>query len=176
MNNEEEIKVEYFYNKPEINFFFNEDIDVYGPQDYQYLFDFIRYTEVDMVPFFRYATGSRITPYPQSQFSAVAPFIDYSNSEFSLIDNINISEENFSIEDNIVSLVSSSGFKFSSDERTSPESSYAGFLQDIEETNNLLNLGNTQDTLSSAGGFSSGDSTGGLPSGSSIPLSGSKGG
>jgi len=173
LNNFESVKVEYFYNKPDISFYFYEDIDNTGPNNKRYYFDFIRYTEVDMIPFFRYATGSRITSYPQSPLSSVAPFIDYTNSEFSLIDNINISEANFSIEDNVVSLVSSSGFKFSADEEASPASTYAEFLQDIEETNSLLNLGNTQDIFSSAGGggLSSGDTSGGISTGDTIPQS-----
>jgi hypothetical protein len=153
LDNTEEIKVEYFYNKPEIYFYFNEGYPLYlvsnnypdWPTDFKYLFDFIRYTEVDMVPFFRYATGSRIAPYPQSPLSAVAPFIDYTNSEFSLIDNVNISEANFSIEDNIVSLVVSSGVSFTKEEfieqgpNVGPENLLGG-----------LDILNNADTLSSA--------------------------
>ena len=50
-----------------------------------------------MVPFFRYATGSRVTPQIQSPFSSIAPLIQYDNSEFSLIDNISVFESNFSL-------------------------------------------------------------------------------
>jgi hypothetical protein len=102
------VKREYFYNRPEINFWFTEV--AYGDNtDYYYEFDYIKYWIVDQVPFFRYATESRINQSILAPFSAVAPFIDYSDNEFSLIDSINITETIFETVTNPVINVSSSG-------------------------------------------------------------------
>jgi hypothetical protein len=169
--NTEEIKVEYFYNKPEIYFYFNEGYPLYlvsntypdWPTNFKYLFDYIRYTEVDMVPFFRYATGSRITPYPQFPLAAVAPFIDYSNSEFSLIDNVNITEDSFLIQDNIVSVVNSSGVTLNGvfDDQLSVAGGVGFFQDDIANSLGLIDTSvfNSGNSLGPAGGFGDIDTT-----------------
>jgi len=116
-----------------------------------------------MVPFFRYATESRITPYPQFQFSAVAPFIDYSNSEFSLIDNVNITEDSFLIQDNIVSIVNSSGIKLTGQfEEAFIPGGATLFQDDIASSLDLIDPSqfNSGNTLGSLGGdTTSGDNT-----------------
>ena len=76
---------------------------------YQYKFTNIKYAELDMIPFFRYATESRINQAILAPFNAVAPFIDYTNSDFSLIDNINITETLFETVSNPVINVNLSG-------------------------------------------------------------------
>jgi hypothetical protein len=143
LNNTELVKTEYFFNKPEISLYFYEYYQGIGSNlcnnNYKYFFDFIRYTEVDMIPFFRYATASRITQYPQFPFSAVAPFIDYSNSEFSLIDNVNITEDSFLIQDNIVS-VNSSGIRLTGafDDQLSVAGGAGLFQDDITSSLGLI--------------------------------------
>jgi hypothetical protein len=166
LNNSEEVKVEYFYNKPEINFYFFEDNDVSGGNNKKFLFDFIRYTEVDMIPFFRYATASRITQYPQYPFSAVAPFIDYSNSEFSLIDNVNITEDSFLVQDNIVNVVNSSGIRLTAgfDDQVAVAGGSGLFQDDIASSLDLIDpsVFNSDNTFGPAGGggFSGDTATG----------------
>ena len=58
-------------------------------------FDYIKMYEVDAIPFFYYAGEDRINQSIQAPLSSVAPQINYSDSEFSLIDSINITETLF---------------------------------------------------------------------------------
>ena len=103
------VKTEYFYNRAQINFYFAEAIGdaEAGEEDYKYSFRNIKYTEVDMIPFFRYATESRINQSILAPLSAISPQINYSDSEFSLIDSINITETIFETAVNPVIDVSS---------------------------------------------------------------------
>ena len=103
------VKTEYFYNRAQINFYFAEAIGDAGAgeEDYKYSFRNIKYTEVDMIPFFRYATESRINQSILAPLSAISPQINYSDSEFSLIDSINITETIFETAVNPVIDVSS---------------------------------------------------------------------
>jgi hypothetical protein len=106
--NPSRIKREYFYNRPEINFWFTEL--AYGDNpDYLYEFDYIKYWTVDQIPFFRYATESRINQSILAPYSSIAPFIDYTDNEFSLIDSINITETVFETVTNPIVSVSSGG-------------------------------------------------------------------
>jgi hypothetical protein len=80
---------------------------VYRP--YTAYFSSIQMTELDAIPFFLYATQSRIVSDILAPYSAIAPQIDYSDSEFSLIDNINITETIFETVDNPVIQVNGGG-------------------------------------------------------------------
>ena len=102
------VKREYFYNRNNISFYFNEVRgDTFG--DHQYKFNNIKYTEVDMIPFFRYATESRINQTILAPYSSTAPFIDYSENDFSLLDNVIISETLFETVTNPVSIINGGG-------------------------------------------------------------------
>ena len=102
------VKTEYFYNRAQINFYFNMSLgDDPNGGNYKYSFRNIKYTEVDMIPFFRYATESRINQSILAPLSAISPQINYSDSEFSLIDSINITETIFETAVNPVIDVSS---------------------------------------------------------------------
>ena len=72
-------------------------------------FKYIKMYEVDAIPFFYYAGEDRINQAILSPFSAVAPQINYSDSDFSLIDSINITETIFETAVNPVIDVSSPG-------------------------------------------------------------------
>jgi len=63
-------------------------------------FSYIKMYEVDSIPFFYYAGEDRINQSIQAPLSAISPQINYSDSEFSLIDSINITETIFEIADN----------------------------------------------------------------------------
>ena len=104
------VKTEYFYNRAQINFYFAETLgDDPVMYDYKYAFRNIKYTEVDMIPFFRYATESRVNQSILAPLSADAPPINYSDSEFSLIDSINITETLFETAVNPVINLSGAG-------------------------------------------------------------------
>jgi hypothetical protein len=70
-------------------------------------FKYIKMYEVDAVPFFYYAGEDRINQSILAPLSAVAPQINYSDSDFSLIDSINITETIFETAVNPVIDVSS---------------------------------------------------------------------
>jgi hypothetical protein len=77
-------------------------------KEYTNDFKYIKMYEVDAIPFFYYAGEDRINQAIQAPLSAIAPPIDYSDSDFSLIDNINITDTIFETSTNPVS-VSSGG-------------------------------------------------------------------
>ena len=116
------VKTEYFYNRAEINFYFSVISGDYGTNisgnydsvwpdeiDYRYFFKNIKYTEVDMIPFFMYATESRINQKILAPYSSTAPFIDYSENDFSLLDNVIISETLFETVTNPVTTINGGG-------------------------------------------------------------------
>jgi hypothetical protein len=103
------VKTEYFYNRSEINFYFNVVLGDYDTIDYRYFFRNIKYTEVDMIPFFMYATESRINQKILAPYAATAPFIDYSENDFSLLDNIIVSETLFETVTNPVTTINGGG-------------------------------------------------------------------
>jgi len=59
-------------------------------------FDNIKMYELDMIPFFQYMTEEYINKAVQVPYQGIAPFIDYSDSEFSFIDNIDIGLDSLS--------------------------------------------------------------------------------
>jgi len=52
--------------------------------------------EIDKVPFFKYITYDYVNKSIQVPHQGIAPFIDYTNSEFSFIDNIDMGLDNIS--------------------------------------------------------------------------------
>jgi hypothetical protein len=53
-------------------------------------FDNISFYEVDMIPFFQYATQSGIDLSVRAQFVGVAPVIDFTNKNFDFIENVDL--------------------------------------------------------------------------------------
>jgi hypothetical protein len=58
--------------------------------------DNLKFVETDMIPFFLLGTESRINQKVQTPLGAVAPFIDYGETEFAFLDLLEISETIFS--------------------------------------------------------------------------------
>lgn len=79
-------KTEYFFNKR------NLGMRLYGNNGglVEYIIDNLHFYEVDMIPFFQYFTEDNINKGIQIPFQGLSPFIDYTNSNFNFIDNINI--------------------------------------------------------------------------------------
>lgn len=82
-------KVEYFYNKRNLSMnFMGYAKPSADPIDY--IIDNLHFYEVDMIPFFSYFTEDNINKGIVVPFQGISPFIDYSNANFSFIDNISI--------------------------------------------------------------------------------------
>ena len=85
-------KVEYFYNKQNLDLTIesvasSSTASVAIVDSY---FNNISFTEVDMIPFFQYATESSIDMRIKTPLKAIAPYIDYNNANFDFIGNINL--------------------------------------------------------------------------------------
>jgi hypothetical protein len=98
-------KVEFFYNRQNLdlvidNRILNENISIgtfdtsnYPPTSNlttRISFRNISFTEVDMVPFFQYATATSIYEGIKIPLKATAPYIDYTDSNFDFIGNVNL--------------------------------------------------------------------------------------
>jgi hypothetical protein len=82
-------KSEYFYNKRNLAMHFYG----YSPLDsrtVEYVIDNLHFYEVDMIPFFQYFTEETINRGIQIPYQGISPFIDYTNANFSFVDNISI--------------------------------------------------------------------------------------
>jgi hypothetical protein len=75
-------------------------------------FDNIKFYETDMIPFFQYTTEEYVNKGVQVPFSGIAPFIDYTDENFSFVENIVISLDSVQLNESntTVSGVSSTGF------------------------------------------------------------------
>ena len=93
-------------------------------------FKYIKMYEVDSIPFFYYAGEDRINQAIQAPFSAIAPPIDYSDTDFSLIDSINITETIFDTSNDPV-VVSSGGISTIIGSGTQQQSTITGISNDI---------------------------------------------
>jgi hypothetical protein len=82
-------KYEYFFNKPTLSLRTlgggSEGVSIN-----QITLDNLKYYEVDMIPFFQYFIDSNIYQGVATPWQGISPFIDYTNSNFSFIDSINI--------------------------------------------------------------------------------------
>jgi hypothetical protein len=79
----EKIKTEYFYNRKYLGIYLYGNISA--------SFKNISFKEVDMIPFFQYATQSQIDDNIKTPYKGRAPFIDYKNSNFNFIGSVSIS-------------------------------------------------------------------------------------
>lgn len=82
-------KYEYFYNKRNLSMYFRGG-GLYGASQSSLVIDNLKYYEVDMIPFFKYFNTDNINFGIMVPYQGIAPFIDYTNSNFSFIDNISI--------------------------------------------------------------------------------------
>ena len=83
-------KSEYFYNKRNLAMHFYGYGAVFTTTTVEYLIDNLHFYEVDMIPFFQYFTEDNINKGIQIPYQGISPFIDYTNYNFSFIDNISI--------------------------------------------------------------------------------------
>lgn len=89
-------KVEYFYNKRHLAMHFRGG-GLYGASQSSFVIDNLNLYEVDMIPFFKYFTSETINVGVQVPLQGIAPFIDYSDSNFVFLDNINIGLDSFDV-------------------------------------------------------------------------------
>jgi hypothetical protein len=82
-------KVEYFYNKRYLSMNFKGG-GLYGSSQSSVIMDNLKLYEIDMVPFFQYFTIENINKSVQVPYQGIAPFIDYSDSNFDFIDSISV--------------------------------------------------------------------------------------
>lgn len=78
----ETTKREFFYNRVNLGMYMTGSMTA--------SFSKIAFNEVDMIPFFQYATESQIDKDIKSPYKATAPFIDYSNNQFNFISSISL--------------------------------------------------------------------------------------
>jgi hypothetical protein len=105
LNTNNNIKREFFYNLEQGGFSIfagsNWSGGLYGPSYSSVRFDYINFFEVDRIPFFRYYTDSkssddRIDRYVKVPNKAIAPEIDYSDTDFDFIGNITLTQDSLS--------------------------------------------------------------------------------
>lgn len=97
-------KIEYFYNKRNLSMNFrgngwlsNLGSAVPGGYDSQFIVNNLKVIEVDMIPFFKYFNYNNINIGIQTPLQGIAPYIDYSDSNFRFLDNINIGLDSIGI-------------------------------------------------------------------------------
>ena len=78
--------IEYFYNTQELNLWIGSTIFV----TQSIYFNNISFYELDMIPFFQYATSSGIDMNIKTPYQGVAPYIDYNNPNFDFIGNVQL--------------------------------------------------------------------------------------
>jgi len=88
-------KMEYFYNKRNLSMNF-QGLSSNTTTKNEYYIDNLHFYEVDMIPFFQYFTEDNINKGVQVPFQGISPFIDYSNENFSFINNISIGLDSIS--------------------------------------------------------------------------------
>lgn len=96
-------KHEYFYNRRGLDIAM---LNYIGGMTFSV--DNIKLYEIDMVPFFRYSTEDYINKSVQIPYQGIAPFIDYNDSDFVFVDNINIGFDSLSTQQSIIPLDGSS--------------------------------------------------------------------
>lgn len=84
-------KYEYFFNRRSLSISLLKN-NLVNPKtgNIDIEMDNLKFYEIDMIPFFQYATEDYINKSIQVPYKGVAPFIDYEDNQFSFIDNISI--------------------------------------------------------------------------------------
>jgi hypothetical protein len=88
-------KYEYFYNRKGLDLLLLNNGEV-NPTGLTASFDNIKIYEIDKAPFFKYITYDYVNKAVEVPYQGIAPFIDYTDNEFSFIDNINIGFDSLS--------------------------------------------------------------------------------
>jgi len=85
-------KIEYFYNKQDLELTLFNWPGFYGSNNnLDIRFNNISFYEVDMIPFFQFTDHSNINPVIMAPYYVTSvPEIDYSNSNYNFIDNVDI--------------------------------------------------------------------------------------
>jgi hypothetical protein len=96
-------KIEYFFNRFKLNLGILskgwQEYDSSGTTKIEYNngstveLDNIKFYEIDMVPFFQYTTEDYVNQSVQVPYLGLAPYIDYSDTDFVFVDNIKISND-----------------------------------------------------------------------------------
>jgi hypothetical protein len=89
-------KVEFFFNKRNLSMNFTGGGTLNLVKS-EYVLNNLKILEVDMIPFFQYFVDVNINRSIQIPLQGIAPYIEYENSDFSFIDNINIGLDSISI-------------------------------------------------------------------------------
>ena len=89
-------KVEYFYNKRNLSMHFKGS-GLYGTSPSTFIIDNMNLYEIDMIPFFKYFTEESINKGVQVPLQGIAPFINYADSNFIFLNNINIGLDSFDV-------------------------------------------------------------------------------
>lgn len=89
-------KVEYFYNKRNLAMHFKGS-GLYGTSPSTFIIDNMNLYEIDMIPFFKYFTEESINKGVQVPLQGIAPFINYADSNFIFLNNINIGLDSFDV-------------------------------------------------------------------------------
>jgi hypothetical protein len=90
-------KREFFYNRPGLDLgLLSEQVSIFKEQIHE--LDNIKFYEVNMIPFFKYTTEEYVDKGIKIPYQGNAPFIDYENNEFSLIENVKISIDSIDIQ------------------------------------------------------------------------------
>jgi hypothetical protein len=79
-------KIEYFYNKTNLSMFFRGN-GLNGKNVSTLVVDNLKLYEVDMIPFFQYFNTKNINKSVSVPYQAIAPHVDYVESDNSLLDN-----------------------------------------------------------------------------------------
>lgn len=127
---------EYHYNNRKLLIFNDHGPTSSNIDPYEAIISELKFVETDSIPFFQLATESNINQSIASPLQAQAPFIDYSNNNFSLIDSLNISETIFI---------------------TIPSSPNVGSGGVIQNKNNNISVNNVMNTGNVGGGFINGN-------------------
>jgi hypothetical protein len=95
-------KIEYFFNKKDLMMSISGNGNV-GLSQSEFILDNIKFYEVDMIPFFKYFNEQNIYKGVQAPYQGIAPFIDYTDSSFSFIDNISLEFDTLEADTNFTS-------------------------------------------------------------------------
>lgn len=82
-------KIEFFYNKINLSMILT-GCGLYGADKSIIIIDNLKFYETDMIPFFKYFDENNINNSIQIPYFGISPFIDYTNSNFSFINNVTI--------------------------------------------------------------------------------------
>lgn len=89
-------KIEYFYNKTNLSMFFRGN-GLDGANISTFVIDNLKLYEVDMIPFFQYFDTRNINKSVSVPYQGIAPFVEYVENDFSLLDNVIYGMDSFYI-------------------------------------------------------------------------------